>query len=296
MGLLDKVKGILFDEEEIEIPEIKKETKRERQIETEEENPIREIKIPKEDFSDREYKSESTFTFPIDFEDEEPEPIKVEEKPKPRYEEYKQPIRNEKRDYSDFLSKKNEKKQFKPTPIISPVYCVLDQNYKKEDVIVKKDILRSPKELTLEEVRKRAFGSLEDELEQNLTTDTKEIKIKEELKIKKETKIETKVEEPVDKMKTIGELIEEDNSRLDIPEIDGIFDDEIEYTNDSATDIEEPKNSIEDLLSHNEENSEEELIIAEQEDVIEENDENDIDDEEADLFSLIDSMYEEKGE
>ncbi len=296
MGLLDKVKGILFDEEEIEIPEIKKETKRERQIETEEENPIREIKIPKEDFSDREYKSESTFTFPIDFEDEEPEPIKVEEKPKPRYEEYKQPIRNEKRDYSDFLSKKNEKKQFKPTPIISPVYGVLDQNYKKEDVIVKKDILRSPKELTLEEVRKRAFGSLEDELEQNLTTDTKEIKIKEELKIKKETKIETKVEEPVDKMKTIGELIEEDNSRLDIPEIDGIFDDEIEYTNDSATDIEEPKNSIEDLLSHNEENSEEELIIAEQEDVIEENDENDIDDEEADLFSLIDSMYEEKGE
>ena len=30
------------------------------------------------------------------------------------------------------------------------------------------------KELTLEEVRKRAFGSLEDELEQNLTTDTEE--------------------------------------------------------------------------------------------------------------------------
>ena len=243
MGLLDKVKGILFDEEEIEIPEIKKETRKERIVEIEEENPIREIKIPKDDFSDREYKSESTFTFPIDFEDEEPEPIKVEEKPKPRYEEYKQPIRNEKRDYSDFLSKKNEKKQFKPTPIISPVYGVLDQNYKKEDVIVKKDILRSPKELTLEEERNRAVGSLEDELEQNLTTYTKEIKIKEELKIKKETKIETKEEDPVDKMKTIGELIEEDNSRLDIPEIDGIFDDE-----------------------------------------------------EADLLSLIDSMYEEKGE
>ena len=297
MGLLDKVKGILFDEEEIEIPEIKKETRKERIVEIEEENPIREIKIPKDDFSDREYKSESTFTFPIDFEDEEPEPIKVEEKPKPRYEEYKQPIRNEKRDYSDFLSKKNEKKQFKPTPIISPVYGVLDQNYKKEDVIVKKDILRSPKELTLEEVRKRAFGSLEDELEQNLTTDTKEIKIKEELKIKKETKIETKVEDPVDKMKTIGELIEEDNSKLDIPEIDGIFESDIEYNNDSATNIEEPKNSIEDLLSHNDEEPKEELIKNDKEEIIEEIDEdNDIDDEEADLFSLIDSMYEEKGE
>lgn len=293
MGLLDKVKGILFDEEEIEIPEIKKETRKEIKKEyIEEENPIREIKVPKDDFSDREYKSETTFTFPIDFEDEEPEPVKVEERTKPKLEEPRQTIRNEKRDYSDFLSKKDNKKQFKPTPIISPVYGVLDQNYKKEDVIVKKDILRSPKELTLEEVRKRAFGSLEDELEQNLTTDTKEIKIKEELKLKKETKIETKVEEPVDKMKTIGELIEEDNNRLDIPEFDNvesIKDEDIEYNNVSATDIEEPTNSIEDLLSHNEE---------EIEDVIkEENVEtNDIDDEEADLFSLIDSMYEEKGE
>lgn len=291
MGLLDKVKGILFDEEEIEIPEIKKETRKEIKKEyIEEENPIREIKVPKDDFSDREYKSETTFTFPIDFEDE--EPVKVEERTKPKLEEPRQTIRNEKRDYSDFLSKKDNKKQFKPTPIISPVYGVLDQNYKKEDVIVKKDILRSPKELTLEEVRKRAFGSLEDELEQNLTTDTKEIKIKEELKLKKETKIETKVEEPVDKMKTIGELIEEDNNRLDIPEFDNvnsIKDEDNEYNNVSATDIEEPTNSIEDLLSHNEE---------EIEDVIKEEnvEDNDIDDEEADLFSLIDSMYEEKGE
>lgn len=299
MGLLDKVKGILFDEEEIEIPEIKKETKKEIKKEyIEEENPIREIKVPKDDFSDREYKSESTFTFPIDFEDEEPEPIKVEEKPKSKKEEYKQPVRNEKRDYSDFLNKRDTKKQFKPTPIISPVYGVLDQNYKKEDVIVKKDILRSPKELTLEEVRKRAFGSLEEELEQNLTTDTKEIKIKEELKLKRETKIE-KVEEPVDKLKTIGELIEEDDSRLDIPEIDGIFDNDTTYNNDSGDYIEEPKNSIEDLLSHNEEEKEEPII--EENDVINEEVEetienNDIDEEEADLFSLIDSMYEEKGE
>lgn len=294
MGLLDKVKGILFDEEEVEIPEIKKETRKEpkREVHVEEENPIKEIKIPKDDFSDREYKSETTFTFPIDFEDE--EPIK-EEKIKPKVEEYNKVQihkREEKRDYSDFLNKKNEKKQFKPTPIISPVYGVLDQNYKKEDVIVKKDILRSPKELTLEEVRKRAFGSLEDELEQNLTTETKEIKIKEELKIKKEKTIEAIpiVEEPVDKMKTIGELIEEDNSKLEIPEIDGINEEEVEYNNISATDIDEPTNSIEDLLSHNEE---EEVL---EEEIIENEEENDIDEEEADLFSLIDSMYEEKGE
>ena len=51
MGLLDKVKNILFDEEEIEIPEIKAEPKKElkkeprREIKKEEENPIKEIKI-----------------------------------------------------------------------------------------------------------------------------------------------------------------------------------------------------------------------------------------------------------
>lgn len=293
MGLLDKVKGILFDEEEIELPEIKKETKREIKNEriTEEENPIKEIKIPKDDFSDREYKSESTFTFPIDFEDDEEEPVKVEEKPKPR-EEYR-PVNKipEKRDYSEYLRKKETKKQFKPTPIISPVYGVLDQNYKKEDVIVKKEVLRRPNELSLEEVRKRAFGTLEDEIEQNLTS-TKEIKIKEEVKIKKEIEVETKpkveVEEPVDKMKTIGELIEEDNHRIDIPEIDSINEEETEYTIYSNDDMDIPKNSIDDLLSRDEIKNEKEEIEIENDD--------DIDDEEADLFSLIDSMYEEKGE
>lgn len=297
MGLLDKVKGILFDEEEIELPEIKKEPKKEikkERIVIEEEDPIKEIKIPKDDFSDREYKSETTFTFPIDFEDEEIE-LKREEKPKVR-EEYK-PIKTpEKRDYSDFLNRKEIKKQFKPTPIISPVYGVLDQNYKKEDVIVKKEVLRRGNELSLEEVRKRAFGSLEDELEQNLTTDTKEIKIKEEVKIKKETIVEAKpkvesVEEPVDKLKTIGELIEEDNHKIDIPEIESIIDDESEYNNDDTNDYEEPEKRLEDLLSHNEEEIKEEV----ESDLLENNDD-DIDEEEADLFSLIDSMYEEKGE
>ena len=296
MGLLDKVKGILFDEEEIELPEIKKEPKKETKKERvviEEEDPIKEIKIPKDDFSDREYKSETTFTFPIDFEDEEIQP-KREEKPKVR-EEYR-PIKTpEKRDYSDFLNRKEIKKQFKPTPIISPVYGVLDQNYKKEDVIVKKEVLRRGNELSLEEVRKRAFGSLEDELEQNLTTDTKEIKIKEEVKIKKETIVEAKpkvetVEEPVDKLKTIGELIEEDNHKIDIPEIESIIEEDLEYNNDDTNDYEEPEKRLEDLLSHNEEEIKEEVDS----DLLENND--DIDEEEADLFSLIDSMYEEKGE
>ena len=168
MSLIDKLKGILFDEEIEEIPEIKKDVKFESKnnIKREEENPIKEIKVPKDDFIEREVtKNEPSFTFPIDFDDD---IVEVKEEVKVRYEEPKKVVRKEttssSRDYSSFLNKKDDKKQFKPTPIISPVYGILDQNYKKEDVIVKKEILRKPQELSLEEVRKRAFGSLDDDI------------------------------------------------------------------------------------------------------------------------------------
>ena len=278
MGLLDKVKGILFDEEEIEIPEINKEEKKNKKIEKkEEENPIKELKIPKDDFKDKEYRSESTFTFPIDFEEEEEETIKIPEKPEKEIVKETNSIeRYNERDFSDFLSKKDERKRFKPTPIISPVYGVLDQNYKKEDVIVKGDVLREPKEPTLEMVRKKAFGSLEEDLEENLTI-TKEIKItdkKQEKKTKKE-----EVEKPINKLKTIGELINEEEHSIDIPELDSINDELEEHTNDELD-----TKRIDELL--NEDNVLPEKIDSDAE----------IDDEESDLFSLIDSMYEEKGE
>jgi len=291
MGLFDKVKNILFDEEEVEIPVIKKEEVKE------EENPIKEIKIPKDDFSDKEnYKSESTFTFPIDFDDD--EEVITKEIEKPVIDTYKPIKKQEKRDYSDFLYRKEEKKQFKPTPIISPVYGILDQNYKKEDVIVRKDILRRPNELSIDEVRKKAFGSLEDDIETNLVTEsvkedeTSIIKTKEEIKIKKEQVIEKKpviVEEPVDKLKTIGELIEEDDLELNIPEIDdtteldSINDYELEDNNIEEEILEEPTNTIEDIIEESEELKETQEL-------------DEIDEDEEDLFSLIDSMYEEKGE
>ena len=147
--------------------------------------------------------------------------------------------------------------------------------------------MRKPNELTIEEVRKRAFGSLEDEIDANLTN-TKEIKISEEIKLKKEKVIEpikddVVVEEPVDKKKTIGELIEEDNKKLDIPDIESIEEDSSEYNKDERKndDLDIPTNTIDDLLNRDDDKI---------------SDNNDIDDDEADLFSLIDSMYEEKGE
>ena len=62
-----------------------------------------------------------------------------------------------------------EKKIFKPTPIISPVYGVLDKNYHKEDIVTRTDNLKPDKnEVSIDSIRNKAYGTLEDELESTL--------------------------------------------------------------------------------------------------------------------------------
>lgn len=62
-----------------------------------------------------------------------------------------------------------EKKIFKPTPIISPVYGVLDKNYHKEDIVSRTDTKGVEKELdSIDTIRNKAYGTLEDELENTL--------------------------------------------------------------------------------------------------------------------------------
>ena len=67
---------------------------------------------------------------------------------------------------------KVESKKFKPTPIISPVYGVLDKNYHKEDIKSKNNTGNSTyhndKEVNIDNIRKKAYGTLEDELEVTL--------------------------------------------------------------------------------------------------------------------------------
>ena len=58
--------------------------------------------------------------------------------------------------------KKEEKPYFKPSPIISPIYGILDKNYKKEDVVSKKDIRitsnYSRTNVDVDDIRNKAFG------------------------------------------------------------------------------------------------------------------------------------------
>lgn len=76
---------------------------------------------------------------------------------------------------NDLYQRKDEpwvKPKFKASPVISPVYGVLDKNYKKEEVKEKNDdavkLKRPSKKVDFETVRKKAFGNLADEIKDNL--------------------------------------------------------------------------------------------------------------------------------
>ena len=72
--------------------------------------------------------------------------------------------------YNDPYKEKKEERVFKPTPIISPVYGILDKNYHKEDIVSKNNVNSNKDEnvSTIDSVRKKAYGTLEDELENTL--------------------------------------------------------------------------------------------------------------------------------
>lgn len=163
MSVFKKLKDVLFDVEEEEIPVITKEEKKPvREEPKREANPIKEVKMPKEEVIPT---RSSSFNFPLDdFEEEKPKTRVREVRDDfdfdytPRRSAPVEPKKDERRmDYSKFLKeeprKKEPSKPFKPTPIISPVYGILDQNYTKDDVIVKTDMgVKAP---DLDEVRKR---------------------------------------------------------------------------------------------------------------------------------------------
>ncbi len=151
MGLLDKMKSLFTDE--VEEP-IKSEV-----IQVEIPAPTKEEVKPEEPpkTEPKEVKQEKN-TQPIFFDDD-------------YFKELEQPKKEVKSSYLKEQTKvKEEKKHFKPTPIISPVYGVLDKNYNKEDIAQKKEtpITYTSTRISIDEVRKKAYGTLEDDLESTL--------------------------------------------------------------------------------------------------------------------------------
>lgn len=182
MKLLDKLRNVFFEEEEIEEVEetipIKKEKAIAKKISLPEEKvkpkeEVEEIPPVKEFIDERELiKEETSFKFPMMFEEEDflDEDVKKNTPPTPPKQEYK-PASNvvnytERPLYE--TKQQTVKKQFKPSPIISPVYGILDKNYKKDEIVVKKEIRLTSKptnkKLDIDAVRNKAYGDLTNDL------------------------------------------------------------------------------------------------------------------------------------
>ena len=203
MKLIDKLKNVFFeevteDEDEEELPQTfakKIEVPKKSPVVFHEEKPIteekavEEVEVPKE-----EEKEESTFPMMFDDEDfladsktQELEPINTNVyKRESNHEEkelyhgkkevsYVESVRKPAYSYTKSYYEEKETKGFKPSPIISPIYGILDKNYRKEEVVTKKEthITTGRTNFDLDSVRNKAFGT-DDVMVQDKKTREKE--------------------------------------------------------------------------------------------------------------------------
>lgn len=161
MGFLNAVKNLFTEEVEVEEKKEKQEQKETQPVVKAEKEEIQkevfqvEIPSPVETREEKreEPKPKEEYKFPF-FDDNDFDTVKIEEKK----EEEAKPV---------YKPQKEEKKVFKPSPIISPVYGFLDKNYQKDE-IVKKNNEYNPRRATVDEIRDRAYGSLESDIETTL--------------------------------------------------------------------------------------------------------------------------------
>lgn len=287
MGLFQKVKNILFDEEEDYTSQIKitpdmraedLDEKKEEPIkkvapEVKKEEPIQHKFEEKEQTSERElFKADSTFPFFDEFDEKEFNNAKpkVEEKPVVVKEEkkietrhgnvlqYESRKRTEKRtDYGRYerteITETVDRRKFKPSPIISPVYGILNQDYRKEDII-KRDENDS---LNIDSVRNKAFG---EKKEEKVKAETPKEETRTTYYEDEETVSISIPEEKERKVKTIDELLEDTSDMVIDVDRDLKNDLDVDYDIKDEQSAEDDKRIENDTLEN-------------------------------DLFDLIDSMY-----
>ena len=277
MGVFSKLKNIFYDEEYIDEPEaeikkvdkvVKKEVEeakpRVEEIKITREEPKREeikrvVEEPKSsnDFSERElFRSERTFNFTEFDDDEELPPRRNVLNPEPKVAksvEVQKPAIPE------------QPKIFKPSPVISPIYGILDKDYKKDEVVSKtvreEKIVIKDSATTYDTVRRKAYGTLEDELEDTLNSMNK---LTPEAISNEVNKIDESVNELDKKTNKIEDLIskiESTTSDISVGELEDKM--ELEHFDDEDDESVSDKTMTNSTLEH-------------------------------DLFNLIDSMYDDK--
>lgn len=180
MGFIDKVKNFFYDEEEIEeeVP-VKHEIAKKKPI-------VSNNKTEKKEIPERElFKAERTFNFPMDIDDDEPDftPVEKNSKDDKSIESKKisrssdTTTKTSYRSYSPVKPKEKEEKKFKPTPIISPIYGVIEgkldnEKDKKNVTLGETKEFSITKRIDFDTVREKAYGKvkndyIEDENEEN---------------------------------------------------------------------------------------------------------------------------------
>lgn len=222
--------------------------------------------------------------------------------------------------------KKDEKTVFKPSPIISPIYGILDKNYKKEDVVQKKDVRittsYSRSRVSVDDVRNKALGvdmneeiikqpqettfEIDDTEDDNLLVDLTDGKGKPEVKeltmgdaleyfqdlgleynvdyvdaSKKNNQLRrvNRIEEEKDSKPSIGEVLKREVKPKEVAEETEQHADEDTFKLNTKAMDEENENKKTTPIIKDESNASSK----------------DMQDDDDNLFDLIDSMYEEKG-
>lgn len=283
MGLISKIKDIFYDpveddeDEKVELP--KKEFQRSeitrREVKPEEKEEVKIVKNEVVDnvksentFGERDlFRSERTFNFTEFDDDDEPEvpaprvnALEIEKKPA-------RVIETPAREVN------TKPKAFKPSPVISPIYGILDKDYVKEEIKERKIEKEREKEkitqkqtgaLNYDTVRRKAYGNLEDELEDTMITTPREVR-----------ESINNVEKQMDKLNEKTEKIEDLINRID-KENDLTVGQVEEVAKDNYYD----RDIMDDIKTKKEETSFDKTVT---DDTLEH-----------DLFNLIDSMYDDK--
>jgi len=352
MKLMDKIKNLFLDEEEYEVDDEEEFPQHEVKDKKELKKPLRdelpkvmrdnikkeekvELKIKPEDFVKNEEKTvenNKKFNFPIDLNDDFPSRSnkiildEVSNKEKENHVSHGNNVNVLKIDkqvtqkVTDLYSHRDEEKvkpKFKASPVISPVYGVLDKNYTKEEVKEKSEEMvemkRPSKKVDFETVRKKAFGNLTDEIKDNMLCENCELykEVKRISTLKEDDLLydmtvddskETTIEKAYDNYEEFGVVYEPkvEKNTVSTDDIDDVVygnQDEIgEFTdNANQTEVIDDKLLVDKVDIENEKNDNDEVIINKEGEEIpsreEKKKETKVDE---DFFKLIDSMYKER--
>ncbi len=169
------------------------------------------------------------------------------------------------------------KKGFQRSPIISPVYGILDKNYKKDDVVSKREIrlTTNNKKADLDLVREKAYGDLANDITES---------IHEEVEIIDSDEEEPAKEEKDSLLYDLSEDASPSVKDVTVGDAEEYFNDlGLEYNVDYKVEKEEPSIKNEDKEEPVEEEKHEEKKTPDE-----------TEESEDELFDLIDAMYDNK--